>query len=464
MRTGEMSALDTAFLCLEHPSTPMHIGAVAIFEPHREADTTRVTGLLSERVRRVPQLHRRIRTSWFPWTNPYWETDRRFRAEEHVRVHELPWPGGPGELTDLASRVAAEPLDLSRPPWELHVITGLQHGRFALLIKLHHALADGARAVEIGLGLLDGFEVKAAPRSSSTPQPNDAPERGWVSIAREGLTSLSRPERLARTTATVANECHRMLRRSSRALDIGRSVAEHARLPASDSPLLALPSTNKRVELLSLETQDLRRLRTRHGGTTNDMLLAVITGALRLWLTSRGHHVDDLTLRALIPVNHRSRAAGRTGNNQLSGYLCDLPVSEPDPEVRLRAVRESMTRNKSTNPLRGPGALPVLAEQLPAATHRLMTRAVGHCAPLLFDTVITNVPLPNVPAALDGAGLRELYPLVPVAAGHSLSIAASQYRDRVHVGLQAGREALPDIEKLNEALPHALAELDDLPS
>lgn len=456
MTTGEISALDMAFLCLEHHKAPMHIGAVAVFEPRENVDPDHVRGLLAERVQRLPRMRRRVRTSWLSAGQAHWEEDPHFSAVEHVHSHGLPWPGGPDELTALAAELVAEPLDLSRPLWELHLITGLQGGRFAILAKLHHALADGAGAVELGLSLLDGFTPE-----HQAPQPDASQNhRSVLGAARYALQSVSRPDELARTAITAAGGLHRNLRQAGEALGIGLSVARNAQLPASDSPLFAPRSASKQVKLLALELQDLRRIRKRHGGTTNDVLLAVMTGALRLWLTTRGHPVEALNLRALVPVSYRSGAAERPGNNQLSGYLCELPVGEPEPGRRLEAIRASMRRNKAAGPLRGPGALPILADRLPSAVHRLAAQVTGRGAPLLFDTVITNVPLPDMPASLDGASLREVYPLVPLAAGHALSIAASQYRDRVHIGIQANRAALPDIEKLNEALPHAVAELD----
>ncbi|RCW39554.1 WS/DGAT/MGAT family acyltransferase [Halopolyspora algeriensis] len=456
MATREIGALDTAFLCLEQHDAPMHIGAVAVFDPREEVDPARLKALLAERVERIPRMRRHVGDSWLPAGAAQWEEDPDFRAEEHIHNHGVPWPGGPDELATLVSELVAEPLDLTRPLWELHVLTGLHGGRFAILVKLHHALADGAGAVELGLGLLDGFEPVA-----DTHEPDPAgTERGVLGFARSMLTSISRPDRLVRTTLTAADELRHTVQQAGEALNIGWSVLRNVQMPRPASPLLAPRSASKRIELFALEMGDIRRVRKCHGGTTNDIVLAIVTGALRRWLTTRGYPVDTLRLRALVPVSHRCRDRQPAGNNRLSGYLCDLPVNEPDPRLRLDVLRSSMRDNKSAGPLRGPGALPVLADRVPPALHRLATRTAVRGAPLLFDTVITNVPLPDMPVSLDGAGLRELYPLVPLAAGHALSIAASQYRDRVHVGLQANRAALPDIEKFNEALPHALAELD----
>jgi diacylglycerol O-acyltransferase / wax synthase len=146
----------------------------------------------------------------------------------------------------------------------------------------------------------------------------------------------------------------------------------------------------------------------------------------------------------------------------LSGYLCDLPVDEPDPVRRLAAVRATMDENKIAGPGRGPGALPVLADRVPAAVHRLMMPIVGQFASLLCDTVVTSVPLPNVPLLFDEAQLQEVYPVVPLAPGHTLGVAFSTYRNTVHIGLHANGTALPDIDLLAEAFTGTLGYLNEM--
>ncbi|WP_190814202.1 wax ester/triacylglycerol synthase family O-acyltransferase [Saccharopolyspora pogona] len=455
MKTGEVSALDWAFLCLERDAAPMHLGAVAVFAPRRPVHPGRVAGVLAGRAAQIPRLNLRVRSSWFPPGHAHWEEPSDFHTRDHVHTHHLPSPGGREELAVLVAELNALPLDLSRPLWELHVITGLDGDRVAVLVKLHHALADGCGAVEAGLGLLDGFTPDPPPQQT-TPPADPLLNAAWRAVTR-----LSRPHRLLGDALSAAGDLPATVEQT---VGIASAVVRNMRLPAPDSPLHARASAARRVALIPIERRDMRRIRTRHGGTTNDIALTVLTGALRRWLATRGHPLDGLTVRALVPVNHRSREKSRPDNNQLSGYLCDLPVGEPDPVTRLRIVRAAMDRNKSAGPLHGPGAFPVLAGRMPPLVHQLTSSLAGHSAGLLFDTVITNVPLPGIPVSLDGAPLRELYPLAPLAAGHALSIAVTPYRKFVHIGVQANRCAVGDLEKLSEALPHAVAELDDLDS
>jgi WS/DGAT/MGAT family acyltransferase len=426
-----LSGLDTAFLSLDSTSSPMNIGALALFSPPQPVHPTRLVELLRVRAERIPRLRQRIRGSLLPFGKVGWVDDPRFDASAHIHHHHLPRPHDPAQLTDRAADIMGERLDPRRPLWEIHVITGLPGGRFAILPKLHHALADGAGAVVLGLSLLDALDGRLANRPAAL-----APALGLGASLRSFGSS------------------------AQQAVDIAGSVLRSARPTPPPSPLLAPTSPDRLLATVRLDLADVKRVRRTHGGTTNDVLLAVLAGALRDWLIARGDRADGLSPRAFIPVNQRCRGGGSAGN-QLSGYLCDLPVGEPDPVRRLAAVRAAMDGNKEAGPGRGPGALPVLADRVPAALHRLVMPMVGQCAPLLCDTVVTSVPLPNVPLFFDGAELREVYPVVPLAPGHALGVAFSTYRSSVHVGLHANGAALPDIDLLADALAGTLGYLQE---
>lgn len=392
-----LSGLDAAFLCLEQPTRPMHLGAVAVFDGPSPLLT-----VLADRAARIPLLGQRI-------VGGAWQPDPDFDAAGHLRTYEVP---DRRVFEAYAAGWLATPLDLTRPPWDLHVVTGLPDGRFAVLLKLHHALTDGAGAVGIGAGLLD----LAAPVSSGARVPA-APLSETVSNAGAVLRAVRRPPLPALVTASG--------------------------------------SASRQLAFVRLDLADVRQIRRHHGGTTNDVTLAVLAGGLRSWLGD-----PSASPRALIPVNTRARGGG-AGGNQLSGYLCDLPVGVPDPVARLRSVRSAMDRNKAFGPTRGAGTLPILADRIPPALHRLCTPLAGTAAPLLFDTVVTNVPMPRVPLALDGAPLREIYPFAPLAPGHTLGFGVSEYDDTVHIGLVADRSAVPDLEALAAAVTKAATTLHE---
>ncbi|MGW3959790.1 wax ester/triacylglycerol synthase family O-acyltransferase [Amycolatopsis sp. NPDC005003] len=429
MAGSPLSALDVAFLCLESETTPMHMGAVVTFTARGPVDPAALTALLAQRAARLPKLRQRARSELFPPGSASWSDDPEFVAADHIHHVVLSSLYEPDPLSAYASRWIAEPLDTTRPLWHLTLVTGLPDGKFALLLKLHHALTDGAGAYAVAAGLLDGVKLP-----ERIPAPIPAP-RSTLDTVKDAL-------------GTVWGQA-----------GIASSLVRAARPPLS--PVSAPPSAERRLGFVRLPLTELRRVRRAHGGTTNDVVLAVLSGALREWLVNRGQRADGRTLRALIPVSVRGRAGEQLGGNKLSGYLCDLPVGEDDPVERLRAVRRAMTRNKAAGPSRGAGALPLLADHVPPLLHRLGTRTAGQAAPMLFDLVITTVPLPPARLSLHGARLAEVYPFVPLAPRHAVGIAVATYRDSVHIGLQANGAAVPDVGSLRDAVLKSAARLLD---
>ncbi|MBK1786137.1 wax ester/triacylglycerol synthase family O-acyltransferase [Prauserella cavernicola] len=436
MPLDRLSALDVAFLCLEGANTPMHMGAVATFRPRRHVDPERLVALLAQRAAGIPKLRRRVRSGLPLLGGAQWEDDPGFDALNHIGLSKLCDLYEPDPLAEFASHWMAEPLELDAPLWNVQLVTGLPDGEFALLVKFHHALTDGAGAVELAFGLLDDISLPVQ-RGGRAPQPEPEP-RTPLQELRDGATAALGQ---AATSAGIASAVLRAAR------------------PYPISPTATLNSALRRIGLVRLDLGDVRSIRKTHGGTNNDVVLAVLAGALRDWMINRGQRADARSLRALIPVSLRGREAERAGGNVLSGYLCDLPVELDDPVDRLRVVRDVMARNKQAGPARGPGAIPILANRMPAGIHRIATKVAGRAAPLLFDTVVTNVPLPGIPMSLGGARLREIYPFVPLAPHQSVGIAVSTYRNALHIGLQANGEAVPDVGSLADAVTKSLAAL-----
>jgi len=408
----------------------MHMGAVVIFQPHHAVDPDKIAKLLADRAARIPRLRQRVTPALFGFGGASWSDDPRFDPAAHIHTHRLAEFCEEDPLASYAAEWIERPLNLRRPPWDLHVVTGLPDGRFALLLKLHHSFTDGAGAFAVAAGLLDELPfTRTFMASAQAPRR----ERSTLGMVREAIAG-------AGENAAIASSIVRATR------------------PYPVSPLAAPSSTSRRLGFARLELSEIKKVRAVHGGTSNDVILAVLSGALRQWMINRGQRVAGRPLRALVPVSIRAREAGSAAN-QLSGYLCELPVHLDDPVDRLREIRRSMNRNKSTGPLTGAGALPVLAERIPSPVHRLATKAAGQAAGLLFDTVITNVPLPKLDLTLDGAPLREIYPLVPLAPRNALGIAATIFHNSVHIGLQANGAAVPDTGSLRDAVLKSAAAL-----
>ncbi|MFE9533748.1 wax ester/triacylglycerol synthase family O-acyltransferase [Streptomyces sp. NPDC006691] len=437
MSSELLAPLDLAFWHLESAEHPMHLGALAHFDPSPGTAGGQVLDLLAGRAAAIPRLRMRVRDVWLPVGGAAWVADQDFDVDRHVRRVRLP----AGDFDTEAARVAGElmerPLSRGLPPWRMYVLTGADDGPFAVLVKLHHALADGMRAVAIGAGILDQLATPSARRRRPVPP------RSWLPGPRE-----------------VAGFARDRVGELTRAVGIGASVMRAGRLDLGTGSALAADSSGtRRLATAVLGHEDVQRVRRAEGGTANDVLLAVVAGGLRRWLLARGSGIPGAEPRALVPVSRRRPGAPPGSGNKLSAYLLGLPVAEPDPLARLAAVRTAMDRNKAAGPGRGAGAVALLADQLPPLAHRFGAPLAGSAARILFDVLVTSVPLPRAELSLGGCPLRAVYPMAPLARGQSLAIALSAYGGRVHIGLVADGKAVPDLDRLAACLRHELGDL-----
>ncbi|MFB7243721.1 wax ester/triacylglycerol synthase family O-acyltransferase [Streptomyces populi] len=429
MISDPLAPLDLAFWNIESDRHPMHLGALGVFAAHSPTAGAHAADLLAVRAAAVPGLRMRIRDVWQP-TAPLAfggaarESAPDFEPLDHVLLHK---PAA--DFHAEAGRLMERPLERGRPPWEAHVLPGEDGTSFAVLFKFHHALADGLRALMLAAAIMDPMDLPE-------PRPRPAePPRGLFPDVRK------LPGLLRGTLSDV-----------SRALDIGTSVAR-ATLTARSSPALtSAPTGTRRTAGVVIDLDEVHIVRKTVGGTVNDVLIAVVAGALRRWLDERGDGSEGVSPRALIPVSRRRPRTAQPQGNRLSGYLIRLPVDDPDPLGRLRSVRTEMDRNKDAGPNRGAGAVALLADHVPPLGHRLGGPVVGQAARLLFDILVTSVPLPSLGLKLGGCPLTEVYPFAPLARGQALAVAVSTYRGRVHYGLVADAEAVPDLDLLTRSL------------
>ncbi|WP_282701715.1 wax ester/triacylglycerol synthase family O-acyltransferase [Streptomyces sp. CC219B] len=436
MTADLLAPLDLAFWNMESAEHPMHLGALGVFAAHTPAAGAHAADLLAARAAAVPGLRMRIRDVWplgFPtvFGGAAREPAPDFDPLDHVRLH-----APTDDFQTVAGRLMERPLERGRPSWEAHVLPGEDGVSFAVLFKFHHALADGLRALTLAAAVLDPMDMPA-------PRPRPAePARGLLPDVRK-LPGLVRG-----AFSDVG-----------RALDIGASVAVSTLGARSSDALTSAPTGTRRTAGVVVDLDDVHRVRKAVGGTVNDVLIAVVAGALRRWLDERGDGSDGVAPRALIPVSKRRPRTAHPQGNRLSGYLMRLPVDDPDPLRRLGTVRAAMDRNKDAGPNRGAGAVALLADHVPALGHRLGGPLVSQAARLWFDILVTSVPLPGLGLKLGGNPVTAVFPYAPLARGQSLAVAVSTYRGHVHYGLVADAEAVPDLDRLATALSEEVAQL-----
>jgi len=236
------------------------------------------------------------------------------------------------------------------------------------------------------------------------------------------------------------------------------SAARTMASPARSSPLNVSIGGARRYATTETDLENLKRIKRAHGGTINDIVLTILAGALRMWMMTRAEPVTPRSsIRALVPVSVRS--SGDSSGNQIAAFLCDLPIGEPDPVIRLQRVRFEMDMLKETGQMLGATALVGVAYFTPPTVHSLGARVVSGLSRRVYNTVITNVPGPQFPLYAGGALMLAAYPVVPLARGQAVSIGLTSYDGGVFFGLNADREAMPDVEILAQCIDDAIEEM-----
>jgi WS/DGAT/MGAT family acyltransferase len=456
-RYDRLSAEDNAFLLAEGPCTPMHVAAIQIFDagPLRREDggidADAIRAAYAAALPRVPRYRQKL--AWIPFaSHAVWVDDPHFSLDYHVRHVSLPRPGRLEELKRMAARVMEHPLDRSRPLWEIWIVEGLEHDRFAILAKTHHCMIDGASGVELAQLLLSP-DPQARPEEPRRYVPRRRPLPSQL-LRDELLRTALRPLRGAlglRELLRDGSDWRGELRTRAGAL---RELFGTALRPTSETPLNGPLSPHRRCDWLTLSLHDARAIRKAFGCTVNDVVLGTVTGALQTFLRGRQVRPERIHFRVSAPVSLRS-GADRSPGNRVSSWLVDLPLAEPDRRRQIEAIHAETLRLKSSRGALGVELLLGAAEWAPAGIVSLGARLAS--GPI--NSIVTNVPGPQFPLYLLGARMLELIPQVPLLENVGLAIALLSYDGQMHWGFTADYELVPDLSLFTEAVAQSFAEL-----
>jgi WS/DGAT/MGAT family acyltransferase len=453
-----LTAVDATFLEVEDENCPMHVGAVGIFDP---GPLTRPEGgfdidRFAKYVESVLAPRYRQRLSRMPVTgDPVWVDDARFNLHYHVRHLSLPHPGDERLLKRLAGHVMSLPLDRSRPLWELWVVEGLAHGRFAVITKTHHCMVDG-----VGTSDLMTASMQTRPDASvSEPKPwKPRPAPGALGMAASELR-----RRAGMGLSAVGAAADAVVHPLRAVTAVGEGVAGLGDIlgaalhRVSPTPFNIDIGPHRRFDWLRYDLDDVKEVKNRLGATVNDVVLANVSGALRSFLIQRGEDVSDLDFRAMVPVNIRTEDDSGQLGNRVATVATPLPLGEPDPRKRLAQVVEAMGEVKASRQVGGMEMMEEISEWGLTRLFTQFARLTAISRP--FNVVVTNVPGPQIEAYLLGSPLREAYPLVPLLKNQALGIALFSYHGGLFWGLNADWDALPDLHVLVEALALDFQEL-----
>jgi WS/DGAT/MGAT family acyltransferase len=457
-----LSGLDAGFLYAETPTLHFHTLKVAVIRPGSPEDYTfeRFRDVLASRLHLLPPFRRRAVMVPFGLFHPVWVEDSEFDINRHLFREVAPAPGGSRELAAVVSRVAGKPLDRDKPLWEITAVEGLERGQVGFIAKLHHSIADGTAAAELAKNVLfeEPLEEEQVP---TEPQPwvaDDVPSRRelfWSS-------ALSLADSGRRLPGLVASTTKRLVDLAKHMLTPEEEAAVPFRLPPT--PFNAALTPDRIYATAELMFDRVKQVRARFPGvTTNDVFLAVCTGALRRYLQSR-NALPTQALVAGVPAGMGGEEKGRLDGNRVSNMFALLPVHIADPAERLRIVAASMKIAKRRHEILGPELLHSWIEYnlSPSSSTfmRLWSRLkLSNLIGSPINLVVSNVPGPRVPLHIAGATLTELYSIGPILEGIGLNITTWSYVDRLYVGMLACPQHAPDLWNLADAFGPALDEL-----
>jgi len=456
-----LSAVDASFLAQEKQASHMHVGALVIFEgppPSRDEFVAHI----ESRLALVPRYRQKLAFPRFEMGRPFWVDDPAFNIDYHLRHTALPAPGSMDQLRQLVGRIFSQRLDRSKPLWEVWLVQGLRGeaeggaGRFALISKTHHALVDGVSGVDISTVLFDLSPVPAEADGGEPWAPQ--PEPSQVDLIAEGVKGLARtPVDIAGRAIGAAGSPRRL---AGQALEAAEGVGEivwAGMNPAPDVPLNVPIGPHRRVWWISSRLEHFKEIKDALGGTVNDVVLAIVAGAIGRWLRQRGIRTEGLELRALVPVSIRAEDERGALGNRIAVMRGPLPVYAEDPVERLRIVREAMQGLKDSKQALGAEVISGLQGFAPPTLLAQASRL--NFSTRLFNLIVTNVPGPQFPLYLLGREMEEIVPIAFLPENHALAVAIMSYNGKVDFGLLADYDAMPDVDSIGHLIEECLKEL-----
>lgn len=455
MAPERLTSLDASFLYLETPAVHMHVAGVSVFDARDDGPLSYddVQRVVEARLHFAPRLRKRVLQVPLGLARPLWVDDDRFDLDFHLRRAAIPSPGGRFQLERAVGRVLSRPLDPAKPLWELYVFEGLADRRTAVLLKLHHALADGISGLTIASAL---FDLAPAAEAGAPPP---TPWKAEPAPTHEDLIRDAAEDLVLHPIEAVGHAIGapvRTLRSLAETFAGVRDMVDMGAPPAGPFDTQVGPA--RRFAMAEASFARIREIKRALGGTVNDVVLSAVAGGLHDLLEHRGDDTKGRTLRVMVPVSVRFRAERGEVGNRVAPAFIDVPVGSLRARTRLQRVRRATAQLKESSMAVGADTIIGLGAYAPPALHSMAARLTSRGR--WFNLVVSNVPAPQVPLYLAGAPLVANYPSMPLGERSGLSIACTSLAGTMAFGLTADWDSVPDVEVLARGIETAVDELE----
>jgi diacylglycerol O-acyltransferase / wax synthase len=451
VNADRLTGLDSSFLHMERAGAHMHVASTSVFEGPAPSHGE-FRDHISARLHLVPRFRQKLRFVPFGQGRPVWVDDPHLNLDYHVRQTALPAPGSEEQLRNLGARIFSQQLDRTKPLWELWLVEGLEGDRFAIVGKSHHALVDGISGVDITTVL---FDLEKEPENPPVRPPKWAPrpEPTDLQLLAEALQErATSPREFVRGVRAALRGPRQVLR------GVGAtSKVVGAGMSAPSTPFNVEIGPHRRLAFVHTDLAELKAIKNAHGGTVNDVVLSVVTGAIGNYLRARGHDTEGLEMRAMVPVSVRAEEERGALGNRISAMMAPLPVWCEDPVERLRLITETMGDLKGSGQAVGAEILTRIVDFAPTTITSQAARLQP--AQRFFNLVVTNVPGPQFPLYVLGRRMEAIYPMVPLARRQALCVGIMSYDGQVNFGLVGDYDAMADLESFGLDLEGAIAEI-----
>lgn len=452
-----LSTQDASFLYSERPEAPLHIGSIAVFEGAVSYD--RAFQNIASKLHLIPRYQQCAVPAPFNIAHPTWEWDPNFDLKRHFMSVKIDPPGTDAQLLELAAKLFEGMLDRNKPLWEMYLVEGLAGPRTALVSKVHHCLVDGVSGIELLMIVLDVSPHPPVPVPPSEPIER-TPARGPVNRFFDAIFDNA-AEQIDRWADSRASAVDAIATGDTRARTLMRGLETtlpYFTVPVTRAPFNKPLTGERKVACSEFSFAEIRAIRGECGGTVNDVVLAVLGGALGRYLEMHGQTTEGRTIRILTPVNVRREDEQGALGNRVSMLLVEVPVGGRDPVERLKLVTEKTERLKRQNVASG---IELLGRMLNSPPPMLQALAGALPPPpnTLANMICTNVPGPMIPLYTVGHRMIAHYPLVPIAWEMGIGCGVTSYDQKLYFGLMADPQAAADVGRLKEFLDQAVVEL-----